>query len=383
MDKKPRRIANPFLVYGYEGPHYFCDREEETRKLVSALANGRNVTLAAQRRIGKTGLIHNVFNRVRNSEDDIICIYVDIFPTRCLADFVHILGKAVFEAVQSHSERLFSRVASFLSGCRPSISFDPLTGSPSFSIDIAPSMEEKTLSDIFDCLEMSDTPVYIAIDEFQQIASYPESGTEAMLRSRIQFMHNVHFIFSGSQQHLIYEMFLSAKRPFYNSTQIMTLTTIPLESYYTFAENLFAEGGRTIDGTLFKFIYDSFEGHTWYVQTILNRLYETGGNITDKSQVTEAIKSIVRENTMVYQTTIAMLPDKQLQVLKALAKEGKTATPNKGAFIQKYSLKAASSVSSALMSLVDKELVYRSQEGYSVYDRFMEIWLREDLFSTV
>ena len=379
MDKRSRRIANPFLVYGYEGPHYFCDREEETRKLVSALENGRNVTLAAPRRIGKTGLIHNVFHQVRNSGDDIICIYVDIFPTRCLADFVHLLGKAVFEAVQSQGERLLSKVMTLLGSCRPAISIDPLTGSPNFSIDIAPSMEEKTLSDIFDCLEKSDTPVYIAIDEFQQVAYYPESGTEAMLRSRIQFMHNVHFIFSGSQQHLIYEMFLSAKRPFYNSTQIMTLTTIPMESYYKFAESLFAEGGRTIDETQFKFIYDSFEGHTWYVQTILNRLYESGGDVTEREQVTDAIRTIVRENTMVYQSTIAMLPDKQLQVLKALAKEGKTATPNKGSFIQKYSLKAASSVSSALTSLVDKELVYRSQEGYSVYDRFMEIWLREDL----
>ena len=379
MDKRSRRIANPFLVYGYEGPHYFCDREEETRKLVSALENGRNVTLAAPRRIGKTGLIHNVFHQVRNSGDDIICIYVDIFPTRCLADFVHLLGKAVFEAFQSQGERLLSKVMTLLGSCRPAISIDPLTGSPNFSIDIAPSMEEKTLSDIFDCLEKSDTPVYIAIDEFQQVAYYPESGTEAMLRSRIQFMHNVHFIFSGSQQHLIYEMFLSAKRPFYNSTQIMTLTTIPMESYYKFAESLFAEGGRTIDGTQFKFIYDSFEGHTWYVQTILNRLYESGGDVTEREQVTDAIRTIVRENTMVYQNTIAMLPDKQLQVLKALAKEGKTATPNKGSFIQKYSLKAASSVSSALTSLVDKELVYRSQEGYSVYDRFMEIWLREDL----
>ena len=378
MDKRSIRIANPFLVYGYEGPHYFCDREQETRKLVSALENGRNVTLAAPRRIGKTGLIHNVFHQVRNSGDDIICIYVDIFPTRCLADFVHLLGKAVFEAVQSQGERLLSKVMTLLGSCRPAISIDPLTGSPNFSIDIAPSMEEKTLSDIFDCLEKSDTPVYIAIDEFQQVASYPESGTEAMLRSRIQFMHNVHFIFSGSQQHLIYEMFLSAKRPFYNSTQIMTLTTIPVESYYTFAESLFAEGGRTIDKTLFMFIYDSFEGHTWYVQTNLNRLYESGGDVTEREQVTDAIRIIVRENTMVYQSTIAMLPDKQLQVLKALAKEGKTATPNKGSFIQKYSLKAASSVSSALTSLVDKELVYRSQEGYSVYDRFMEIWLRED-----
>ena len=378
MDKRSRRIADPFLVYGYEGPHYFCDREEETRKLVSALENGRNVTLAAPRRIGKTGLIHNVFHQVRNSGDDIICIYVDIFPTRCLADFVHLLGKAVFEAVQSQGERLLSKVMTLLGSCRPAISIDPLTGSPNFSIDIAPSMEEKTLSDIFDCLEKSDTPVYIAIDEFQQVASYPESGTEAMLRSRIQFMHNVHFIFSGSQQHLIYEMFLSAKRPFYNSTQIMTLTTIPLESYYKFAESLFAEGGRTIDMSQFKFIYESFEGHTWYVQTILNRLYESGGDVTEREQVTDAIRTIVRENTMVYQNTIAMLPDKQLQVLKALAKEGKTATPNKGSFIQKYSLKAASSVSSALTSLVDKELVYRSQEGYSVYDRFMEIWLREE-----
>ena len=379
MDKRSRRIANPFLVYGYEGPHYFCDREEETRKLVSALENGRNVTLAAPRRIGKTGLIHNVFHQVRNSGDDIICIYVDIFPTRCLADFVHLLGKAVFEAVQSQGERLLSKVMTLLGSCRPAISIDPLTGSPNFSIDIAPSMEEKTLSDIFDCLEKSDTPVYIAIDEFQQVAYYPESGTEAMLRSRIQFMHNVHFIFSGSQQHLIYEMFLSAKRPFYNSTQIMTLTTIPMESYYKFAEGLFSEVGRTIDKSQFKFIYDSFDGHTWYVQTILNRLYESGGDVTEREQVTDAIRTIVRENTMVYQNVIAMLPDKQLQVLKALAKEGKTATPNKGSFIQKYSLKAASSVSSALTSLVDKELVYRSQEGYSVYDRFMEIWLREDL----
>ena len=133
MDKRSRRIANPFLVYGYEGPHYFCDREEETRKLVSALENGRNVTLAAPRRIGKTGLIHNVFHQVRNSGDDIICIYVDIFPTRCLADFVHLLGKAVFEAVQSQGERLLSKVMTLLGSCRPAISIDPLTGSPNFS----------------------------------------------------------------------------------------------------------------------------------------------------------------------------------------------------------------------------------------------------------
>ena len=96
-------------------------------------------------------------------------------------------------------------------------------------------------------------------------------------------------------------MFLSAKRPFYNSTQIMNLTTIAPESYYTFAVRLFGEGGWTIDKSLFMLIYKCFGGYSWYVQTILNRLYETGDNIKDKSQVTEAIRDIVRENTMVYQ----------------------------------------------------------------------------------
>ena len=54
-------IANPFLVYGYVSPKYFCDRQEDTQKLISALQNGRNVTLMSPRRMGKTGLIKNVF----------------------------------------------------------------------------------------------------------------------------------------------------------------------------------------------------------------------------------------------------------------------------------------------------------------------------------
>ena len=30
---------NPFLIVGYNGPEYFCDREAETQTLISALVN--------------------------------------------------------------------------------------------------------------------------------------------------------------------------------------------------------------------------------------------------------------------------------------------------------------------------------------------------------
>ena len=52
---------NPFLISGYYSPEFFCDREQETGTILDALHNGRNVTLIAPRRMGKTGLIKNVF----------------------------------------------------------------------------------------------------------------------------------------------------------------------------------------------------------------------------------------------------------------------------------------------------------------------------------
>ena len=50
-------MNNPFLIVGYQGPEYFCDREKETEVILSALHNGRNITLVSPRRMGKTGLM--------------------------------------------------------------------------------------------------------------------------------------------------------------------------------------------------------------------------------------------------------------------------------------------------------------------------------------
>ena len=53
------------------------------------------------------------------------------------------------------------------------------------TIDVAPQDEKRTLKEIFDYLASSQRHCCIAIDEFQQIAEYPEKGIEALLRSYI------------------------------------------------------------------------------------------------------------------------------------------------------------------------------------------------------
>ena len=89
------KIDNPFLLYGYEGPEYFCDRKEETEEIVSSLRNGCNITLMSPRRYGKTGLIRHVFHKIKEQDPDAVCFYIDIYATNSLYDFVQTFAKAV------------------------------------------------------------------------------------------------------------------------------------------------------------------------------------------------------------------------------------------------------------------------------------------------
>lgn len=377
MEKQKELVQkNPFLIYGYAGPRYFCDREAETEKLVSALDNGRNVTLIAPRRMGKTGLIKNTFYQMQQQHAEVACFYMDIFATRDLSSLVRLLAKTVLGQLDTLSDTVLNRLTAFFRSCRPMISVDELTGVPTVSLDFLPDKSEQTLKEIFDYMVASGRQCYLAIDEFQQIASYSEKGTEALLRSYIQFMPNVHFIFAGSSRHLMEEMFTSAKRPFYQSTQLMMLHEISQEAYYRFASGFFEEIGLSLAEDTFGWIYTCFAGHTWYIQALLNRLYERRETITDVRQAEQALIGLIEENTPVYQSIIALLTDNQLALMQAIAREGVVASPNKGDFIKQHSLKAPSSVNTALKSLLEKELIYKSADGYKVYDRFMAMWLK-------
>ena len=73
---------------------------------------------------------------------------------------------------------------------------------------------------------------------------------------------------------------------------------------------------------------------------------------------------------------IALLTRNQCQLLIAIAKEGCANAINSSAFVQKYHLKNASSISRAIDTLLSQEFVMKTQEGYIVYDRFMALYLK-------
>lgn len=377
MAKKSMKLQNPFVLAEYVSPDYFCDRTEETEELIANLQNGRNTTLISPRRIGKTGLIRNAFYRIRQLEKDAICIYIDIFSTKNQHDFVQLLGTALAQYVLSYEQQALRRLLQFFGSWRPVFSADPITGMPTVSVSVEASQTEMTLKTIFDYLKQSRHHIYIAIDEFQQITYYPETGTEAMLRSYMQFAPNVHFIFSGSKQHLMAQIFNSPDRPFYQSTVGMGLYPLHEEIYYDFARRFFEAKKGRLSKEIFHTIYTQFDGVTANIQQILNRLYEISKTIDNGQQVTEAIQHIINRSSMQYEGLLLFLTDNQLSLLKAIAKTDCVKSPQAGEFIRQYELPSASSVKTALTVLIDKDLVYHNTNGYTVYDRFFALWLKQ------
>ena len=255
------------------------------------------------------------------------------------------------------------------------MSMDAMTGEPSVSVTLESRDSTVDLRQIFDLMKDSGKQIYVAIDEFQQIISYPEKGVEAQLRSYIQFLHNAHFIFSGSKRHLMADIFLSPNRPFFQSTRLMELQAIDETPYYTFACRFFRQQGHELDKDVFHYFYNMLEGHTWYMQSVLKQLYADGEDVVTEHQADEAIRQLVQDNNAYYETIFSLLPEKQQKLIDAIAHEGHVKAPNSGQFIARYRLTSASSVSSSLKSLTDKELVYKSPAGYQVYDRFFGLWL--------
>ena len=369
--------TNPFIIEGYLATEYFCDRVEETALLTRHLTNRCNVALIAPRRLGKSGLIHNCFYQ-KEIREQYHCIYIDIYDSKNLNEFVYALGKGILTALKPKGRKVWEYFLNMLQSLKSTISFD-INGNPEWSVGIGDiQVPDITLDEIFAYLEHADKPCLIAIDEFQTIANYPEKTVEATLRKRIQNCHNANFVFSGSKRHLMAMMFTSQARPFYHSSSIMGLEAINEATYLAFANHHLGKNGKEISGKAFSYLYQQYDGITWYIQYVLNMLYtaSTSQGVIGIEDVKSVIRIILSQQKFAYQALLYQLTSKQKQVLTAIAQEEKPSSLMSQDFLQKYRL-GASTVQGAIKTLLDRDFITQDEGYFSLCDKFLEQSLKE------
>lgn len=372
-----RKLANPFVIGRYVDKSYFCDREKESEQLVHHIVNGRNVTIMSERRIGKTGLVEHVFANCLPSDYETFLI--DIYTCKNLREMVYLLANEVFKVI-AKKKPLLERLLSLVRSLKTTISYDAVTGLPELGLGLGEiEQPEVTLDELLRYIESYDKVCVVAIDEFQKIASFEEDNIEALLRTKIQHLKKTQFIFAGSERHLMEEIFNDPIRPFYNSVVFMQLLPIDKMVYIKFCQHLFSAYGKTLSETLASRLYDSFLGITWYLQLSMNEAFtmaERGGHVGEEAYE-HILNHMVDSKRFTFEDRFASLTEKQKTVLLAIAAEyPKEMTLTSQSFIEKYNLKTASYVQTAVKGLKEKGILTDSHGKKRPTDLLFMLWLK-------
>ncbi len=369
---------NPFLINDYLLPEYFCDRESETKTLINNINNQSNTAFFAQRRIGKTALIQHVFYLLRKKKTT--AIYIDIYATQNLKDFTNQLANSIYK-VFPKNKSIGKRFWEAIKLLRPVISIDEITGSPQLSLDITQTKQfENTIPQLLHFLDTQNIKTIIAIDEFQQILNYPEKNVEALLRTTIQRLKNVNFIFCGSNQKMMHHIFNSAKRPFYASTKNINLQKITTAIYAQFIKQQFEKQKFKITDADIELILELTDCHTYYTQRLCHEIVAGGVKAIKTDTLLQSINRILIDNEGIYFQYRNLITQAQWNLLKAIAIEHKIEQPYAQKFMHKHNLGTSANVKRCIEALVEKEMIYYNagveQPYYEVYDKFLMRWLQ-------
>lgn len=372
------KTSNPFIITGeYISDDYFCDRESETEVIKSNIDNGRNTVLISPRRMGKTGLISHILNQeqIRNSCHTFI---IDLYSTTSLSEMVMILSREIVRKNRSTGTRVLESFVQIVKSLRPGVKMDTVSGQLVFDLSLGEIQQPAiSIEEIFEYLEQLSLPCIVAIDEFQQIADYPEKNTLALLRTYVQRCRNTSFIFAGSKRRMMEKLFNSPSEPFYQSCSPLYLGAIDKKSYYEFAFSHFKKSGRNLTMDCFETLYSTFEGHTWYVQRILNEMYaQTSlGKDLIKEHFQYVLDYVIKLGEKAFEEQFRTYSQTQKQLLIAIAREQKAHAITSMSFIKKHALKSPSTIQSAARALYESEVITREGDNYCINNRLFSMWL--------
>ena len=364
--------VNPFITTSYLKEENFCGRQNETTNAINLLNSGNNVVLISPRKMGKTSLIRHIFNVIKRDNPHSVCIYVDVFTTTNLRSLTDLMAKTIFNSTTKITARLLKQLSKHFKVCRPIFTTDEQASIPSIRLEYAEKDTPEALREILQYATETDNPCYIAFDELQQLNEYPEKNIKKIFSSYIQGLPDAHFIFAGSKQKQVLDFLPQSAH-----AHVIELEPIDPNSYYQFANQYFQAARHPLPVETFNQIYKLVDGHTWYVQVLLNQLYNDMPSKINEKYLQQISVDVLHRFETFYQQTYSLLTYNQKMLLKAIAEEECIKQINSSDFVSRYGFKNASSVSRAMQFLIENEFIFKRNRHYTLSDHFMALWLKK------
>lgn len=362
----------------------FTDRKEETKRLKMNFLYGVNTILISPRRMGKTSLVEKVSSMVEC--ESLKIAKIDAFGCRSENDFINAFATAVVRATSTKWEEWIENTKTFLSRFIPKISIgqDPISD---FSIALEYNNSNTVTEDI---LQLPETiakrkgiKIVLCINEFQQIADFPDSLTfQKKLRSIWQLQRNVSYCLYGSKKHMMETMFQSQSHPFYRFGDIFYLNKIAESDWVEFICNRFKVTGKEISPELATEICSVTDRYSSYVQQLSWLVWLRTTFRTTKEDVEYGIDHMLDACEPLFIQQTESLSSYQMNFLRALT-DGVTTGFTRSEILKNYQLGTAANISRLKKALTEKDLIaLTAPKKLQISDPILALWLKRRVWRT-
>ncbi len=365
-------MDNPFTHSRVVTGESFCNRQQEIKDLTYYVQNNQTVLLYSHRRTGKTSLIFELMGKLKKKRPMVRSIYIDLYGTLDENDFI----AAIFSAL-SQIESKLEKLLKLATGLKLSVVVDPMTGQPTVSVSISRSERPKYLKSSIEILTSyaKKQKLLVVFDEFQEIDKYTDPGFEKRLRSHIQLQKNIGYIFSGSQKHILTQMFNSTDRAFYQMARSYPLKLIELEQYVKWAQGLFKKRKISIASEIITDIVERCEYQPMYIQQFLFELWRQGE--ISPATISQIESDILERRENEFIILWDSLTPNQRKALRLLAKtEGEAIFYSES--LQRFGFSSGSILSRALSSLSKRDFVTKNK-AYHIQNVMLKKWILRTL----
>lgn len=362
----------------------FTDRKEETNRLKMNFLYGVNTILISPRRMGKTSLVEKVCSLVES--DTLKIAKIDAFGCRSENDFINAFATAVVRATSSKWEEWMENAKTFLSRFIPKISIgqDPLTD---FSIALEYNRANTVTEDILQLPEtiakQKGIKIVICIDEFQQIADFPDSITfQKKLRSVWQLQSNVSYCLYGSKKHMMEKMFQSQSHPFYRFGDLFYLDKISETDWVEYICDRFRVTGKEISRELASEICTVTDRYSSYVQQLSWLVWLRTDRHATKEDVEFGIDRMLDACEPLFIQQTESLSAYQMNFLRALANGVHTGF-TRSEILDTYQLGTAANISRLKKALTEKDLIMMTApKKLEISDPILALWLKRRVWKS-
>jgi AAA+ ATPase superfamily predicted ATPase len=357
--------TNPFKFGSVVDGPYFTDREDELERIASYINGENHLILISPRRFGKTSLIRKIVNESKRNY-----IFLDIQIVLSVDDFAAQLLKRIYRIYPI--EKLKSYIKSFR--IMPVVNINPVTGEAEISFKPG-SMERTPLEDVLNLIEKLGTgkkKILVVLDEFQDIFRI-ESMLDRFLRSVMQNQRHINYIFMGSSESMMREIFEKKSSPFYRFGTLMTLGKIGKDKFSLFLEEKFDEITDE-SKKLSEEILGITESHPYYTQQLASTVWELlVRSGVSNSIVESAANEIVRSHDNDYERLWNNFNRTDKMVLNGMS--ASDISPLSDEFSRLFGTGASSTVFSSVQRLTHKGLLLKEGSVYKIDDPFFRRWI--------